>query len=118
VPSRDWRVRIEDILDAVRQILSYAKGMDSTAFAADRKTLDAVIRNLEIIGEAARHVPDRISDLYPAVPWQDMRDMRNLLIHEYFGFDVEVVWQTVATDLAPLLLLLQVVLDESASGDD
>jgi uncharacterized protein with HEPN domain len=68
----------------------------------DAKTIDAVIRNLEIIGEAATHMPADIISMYPEIPWRKMKTMRNVLIHEYFGVDVEVIWKTVSDDLPGL----------------
>lgn len=76
--------------------------MDYLAFAANRRTNLAVVRALEIIGEAARHIPARVRRRHPQVAWQDMVAMRNKLIHEYFGVDLEVLWHTVQEDLPPL----------------
>ena len=78
MPPRAWRERIEDILAAVYRILEYTAELDEREFTSDPRTIDAVVRNLEVIGEAARHVPDRVRERYPDVPWIDMRDMRNL----------------------------------------
>ena len=76
--------------------------MDYDTWKNDRKTIDAVIRNLEIIGEAATHVPSDQQDKYQEIPWLQMKGMRNILVHEYFGIDVEVLWKTIEEDL-PLL---------------
>jgi uncharacterized protein with HEPN domain len=76
--------------------------MDFPAFAAERRTTLAVVRALEIIGEAARHVPAGIRRRNPEVAWQDMVAMRNKLIHEYFGVDLQVLWRTVQDDIPPL----------------
>jgi uncharacterized protein with HEPN domain len=110
VPPRDWRFRIRDILDAVEAVQRYTKGMTYEAFTADRKTVDAVIRNLIVIGEAARRVPDDVALAHPEIPWKDMRDMRNLVIHEYFGVSDKILWDTLQRDLTPLLLLLKPLL--------
>lgn len=99
---RDWRLRIQDMLEAIERIQDYTAGMNAVDFCADRKTIDAVIRNLEVIGEAARHVPDEIVAQYPELPWEEMRGMRNILIHEYFGVSVPILWHTVTANL-PLL---------------
>ena len=80
---RDWKVRIDDILDAVAKIGRYLEGMSLESFLADERTIQAVERNYEIIGEAAQHVPPEIQARFPAVPWGRMRGMRNLVAHEY-----------------------------------
>ncbi len=78
----------------------------------DQKTIDAVIRNFEVIGEAATHVPDDVQRLFVDVPWGKMKGIRNLLIHEYFGVDAEVLWRTIHDDLPGLKNDLTNVLDE------
>ena len=85
MPHRRWDIRIHDILASIEKIQKYTDNMDVKAFRNDPKTVDAVVRNLEIIGEAARHVPDEIVEEHTEIPWREMRDMRNLLSHEYFG---------------------------------
>lgn len=96
---------LDHILEAIAQIAAYTEGVDSEAFSKDRKTQDAVIRNLEIIGEAcnniARHHPE-FEAQHPEVPWRFAYEMRNALAHGYFAVDVAIVWQTVQRDL-PLL---------------
>lgn len=81
--------------------------MNSSAFFSDQKTIDAVIRNLEIIGEAATHVPPEIQLTHPQIPWAQMKGIRNILIHEYFGVDEDVVWQTIQKNLPQLTEQLQ-----------
>lgn len=91
---RSWILRIEDILEAIAKIEQYTEGITFETFTTDDRTIDAVIRNLEIIGEAARHLPNEVADRYPQVPWNDMRGMRNILIHEYFGVSLPIIWHT------------------------
>jgi uncharacterized protein with HEPN domain len=110
VPPRDWRFRIRDILDAVEAVQRYTEGMTYEAFTADRKTVDAVIRNLIVIGEAAGRVPEDMVLAHPEIPWKDMRDMRNFVIHEYFGVSDKILWDTLQKDLMPLLPLLKPLL--------
>jgi uncharacterized protein with HEPN domain len=110
--SRDWRLRIEDILEAIGRITHYTDGMTWETFNADQKTLDAVIRNIEVIGEAARNVPDDIVAQYADLPWAEMRAMRNILIHEYFLISVPILWHTVTEDLAPLVPALRCILSD------
>jgi len=112
MPPRNWTLRVVDILDAIAAIQQFTAGMDFATFTSDRKTLDAVLRNFTIIGEAARHVPDDVIVAYPEIPWQDMRDMRNILMHEYFGVNLRIVWNTVQIYLPPLAPQLQRILDE------
>jgi uncharacterized protein with HEPN domain len=114
VPPRDWRIRFEDILDAIVRIQSYTEGLTVDVFLTDQKTQDAVIRNLEIIGECARLVDDETAARAADVPWQDVCDMRNVLVHEYFGVDLDIVWATVQTDLQPLAESLRRALNSSA----
>ena len=111
-PHRSYLDYLRDILQAAEDTLSFVQGMDYPAFAADRRTNLAVVRALEIIGEAARHIPARLRRRHPQVAWQDMVAMRNKLIHEYFGVDLEVLWRTVQEDLPPLSDAIRRVLAE------
>lgn len=99
---RDWRVRIEDMLQAIEYIEKFAAGLDSESFQASPIARFAVISNLAIIGEAANHLPEEVRQLRPDIPWRDVRDMRNLIVHQYFEVDVSIIWQTIQDDL-PLL---------------
>jgi uncharacterized protein with HEPN domain len=110
LPPREWRIRIEDILGAIDLIHEYTQAMDRRAFGADRRTVDAVVRNL-IIGEAANHVPDDVAAAHPEIPWTRMRGLRNLAVHEYFGVDDDVLWDTVTVNLPALEQPLRVLLD-------
>jgi uncharacterized protein with HEPN domain len=113
VPPRNWRLRIEDILDSIDRIQRYALGMDFASFSSNEMVIDAVVRNFAIIGEAASHVPDEWQRRYPELPWADMRDMRNVLVHEYFGADLRTIWDTVQADLPPLIPQMKRILDEN-----
>jgi uncharacterized protein with HEPN domain len=110
VPPRDWKLRVADILDAIAAIQQHTAGMDFESFAADRKTVDAVIHNITIIGEAARCIQSGVSDITPQVPWKEMREMRNVLVHVYFGVNKRIIWDTIQIDLPPLVPLLQELL--------
>lgn len=107
--------RLSDIAEAAKAIVGYVAGMDERSFQGDRKTLDAVLRNLTVIGEAARHVPDDFRERFPSVPWVEMGDMRNVVVHEYFGVDVGILWLTVRRDVPELLAALEPVLAAIAS---
>lgn len=111
---REWRVRVQDILDAIAAIQTYTVGLDYSAFAQDRKSIDAVLRNITVIGEAASQVPDSVQTASPEVPWLDMRDMRNVVVHEYFGINRQILWDTIQTNLPPLIPQLQALLNRPA----
>jgi uncharacterized protein with HEPN domain len=102
VSPRKWEFRIEDIIESLDLISEYVSGLDYGTWKKDRKTIDAVIRNIEIIGEAASHVPANIQEKYSDIPWYEMKGMRNILIHEYFGVDTDVLWRTIQEDLPSL----------------
>jgi uncharacterized protein with HEPN domain len=99
---RDYKVWLEDILEAVQKIRAYTEGMSQKTFAADPKTLDAVVRNLEIVGEAIKKIPDEVRSKHPAVDWKKIAGLRDILIHEYFGIDVEIIWDIVQNKLPVL----------------
>ena len=107
---RDWRFRVRDILDAVRAIERYTEGMTFEEFAADARTIDAVVRNLMTIGESTRWIPEPIKDAHREVPWRTLRGVRNVVVHEYFGVDSEILWETVRGDLPPLAPKLEAIL--------
>lgn len=114
MPHRDWKFRIQDILDAVTAIEKYTQGMEFNTFIEDRRTVDAVVRNLMTIGEAAVHVPEDICLRHPEVPWYEMRGMRNFVVHEYFRASDSVIWDTIQVDLPPLLNLLNKILEKNS----
>ncbi|TMB36105.1 MAG: DUF86 domain-containing protein [Deltaproteobacteria bacterium] len=91
VPARDWRLRIEDILAAVERVQRYTVGMDLSSFIVDEKTVDAVSFCFGVIGEAARHIPEDVVAANPDLPWPEMRAMRNVVVHEYFGVTQETL---------------------------
>jgi uncharacterized protein with HEPN domain len=107
---RDWRFRVRDILGAVRSVAVYTEGMTYEEFCADQRTVDAVVRNLMMMGESIRWIPEAVLDDYPEVPWRVMRAVRNVVVHEYFGVDSHILWATVQYDLPPLVSKLEDVL--------
>lgn len=98
---------LEDILGAIKKIEQFTQGMAFEQFEKDDKTVFAVTRALEIIGEAAKWMPSEVVERYPDVPWERMISMRNKVTHEYFGIDTEILWQTICEDLPPLKTQLQ-----------
>jgi len=113
MPPRAWQFRVRDMLDSIGAIEGHVSGMTCEQFAADRKTVDAVIRNLTVIGEAAANVPSSIQERFPDVPWDEMRRMRNVVVHVYFGVDLPVVWRTTQDDLPPVRTQLMRVLGDA-----
>jgi uncharacterized protein with HEPN domain len=101
--ERDFSLYIEDILDCGNAVLEFVKEMSFEEFCNDRKTYSAVIREFEIIGEAVGKLPDQVKQKCPYVKWQDIKDFRNMLIHEYFGVDIEILWKVIEDDL-PILI--------------
>src|SRR3989304_9161226 len=99
---RDYKVYLDDILEAPTKSRDYTKGLTLEGLKGDAKTLDAVVRNLEIIGEAAKKVPEEIRRGCPDVEWKRIAGLRDMLIHEYFGIDVNIGWGTSRTRLSPL----------------
>jgi len=100
--TRDWRLHADDIIESCGRIRQFVAGMTFEAFVADRRTCDAVIRNIEVIGEAAKNLPDDIIAKAPEVEWRKIRGMRDVLAHGYFDLDTKVVWSTATTKLDEL----------------
>ena len=111
--SRSIRVLLEDMLDAIQQIGSYTTGMDDDSFSKDRKTQDAVVRNLEIIGEAAGRLPDPFREEHSDIPWALVRGLRNRIVHAYFGVDLQLIWEVIRDDLPTLRSQLSRLLTEA-----
>jgi uncharacterized protein with HEPN domain len=101
--SRDVVIYLEDMAEAVRRVLAYTRGMDRAALFADLRTIDAVVRNLEVLGEAAKHVPDEIRVRYREIEWKKISGLRDVLAHEYFAVDDDIVWDVVMNKLPALL---------------
>jgi uncharacterized protein with HEPN domain len=99
---RDSRVYLDDILEATRKITVYTASLSKAAFPEDEKTLDAVVRNLEVIGEAVKKLPENLRAEHSAVEWKKIAGLRDILIHEYFGLDAEIVWDIVQNKVPAL----------------
>ena len=100
--SRDSRLYLEDILEAIRRIRLLTEGMDQEAFHADWRIQDATLRNLEILGEAVKHLPKELTDTRPEVAWKNIVGFRDFLAHAYFGVDDDIVWDVLSHKLGPL----------------
>jgi uncharacterized protein with HEPN domain len=99
---RDWRLFVEDILESIELIENYIANMGVEAFKNDRKTIDAVVRNFEIIGEASKNIPDEIKAEHRDVNWKGMAGLRNRIAHEYFGVSSTIVWNIIKQEIPHL----------------
>ncbi|MEO5361791.1 MAG: DUF86 domain-containing protein [Nitrospirota bacterium] len=93
--NRDYRLFQHDIYEAASKIEEYTNSMDFDSFSDNRMAADAVVRNFEIIGEASTHILNEIKTKYPDIPWNKIKAMRNVIIHDYFGIDYETIWKTI-----------------------
>ncbi len=110
MPRRSPRLLLEDILTAIDKIGRYVGSLDQAGFLSDDKTVDAVVRNLEIIGEATRQLPVEFKDSHDQIPWTKMAGLRNRIVHDYFGIDREIVWHVVENELATLKVDIEALL--------
>lgn len=113
--EREWRFRLEHIATAIDRILKYTEGQSLDDFRSDERTMDAVIRNFEIIGEAARHVPRDVRERHPSIPWSLMERMRHVLAHDYDVVDPEIVWRTIEVDIRPVMTAIKKVMEAESS---
>ncbi len=111
---RDYTDYLRDMLDSIEKIEVFTKGLSAEQFAGDEKTIFAVIRALEVLGEASRKIPEAVKARYADVPWRDVAAIRNKLIHEYFGVSHAVVWRTIQDDLPRLKPVLAQALRDAA----
>ena len=110
--SRNYNLYLQDIVEAANRIALYVEGMTRSAFEADQMRIDAVIRNLGIIGEAVKKIPDSIRERYPSVPWHNIAGLRNRVIHVYFNVDMDIIWDVVQSKLPPLRTQIQRLIKE------
>jgi uncharacterized protein with HEPN domain len=108
--KREYEDYLRDMLENTEKALSFVKGLDYEGFRKDDKAVYAVIRAFEIIGEAARQIPEDIREKHPNIQWREIAAMRNKLTHEYFGVNTEVVWRTVQEDLPVIIPALKKML--------
>ena len=108
---RKWRFYVTDMIEFGEKVLSYTQGLDQAGFVSDERVYDATLRNLELIGEAATHVPMEVRAAHPKIEWRRIIGTRNRLAHGYLGIDDDVIWDIIQTDVPNLLPALQVLLD-------
>jgi uncharacterized protein with HEPN domain len=105
------------MLDAAETAIGLAAGLERDVFLGDRVLVDAAIKNITVVGEAASRVPDEVARRWPEIPWRDIRDMRNFIVHEYFGVNPDVLWGTIQDDLPALVPVLRRILESEQAGE-
>jgi len=114
--SREWRFYLEDLIEFCERIRRYTAGLTRETFETDTLRYDATLRNIELIGEAARNLPPAVRQLAPEVPWDEIAGVRNILAHAYFGVDREIVWNIISEEIDLLLASLRRI--EAQLDDD
>ena len=112
--QREWRFYLDDMVDFAGKVLVYTDGLDQPGFVASGVTYDATLRNLELIGEAATHIPAEIRDAHPEIPWRMIIATRNRLIHGYLGIDDDTLWSIIRDDVPDLLPKLEALKGQGA----
>lgn len=115
--ERAPHILIGDMLEAVKRIQAYTEGMSFDDFMQDRKTADAVLPNLQVLGEAANRVPEEVREQANDIEWQRIIRSRHIVVHHYFGIDYEIVWRIVEVHLPPLHASLEVLADQWSAPD-
>ncbi len=101
--KRTPKLLLEDIIESAEKILQYTKGISFEEFSKDNKTVDAVIRNFEIIGEASNLLPDELKDKYSEIDWHRIRGFCNRIVHDYFGVDLQIIWKIIFDQIPGLI---------------
>jgi len=110
--NRSLELLIEDIWESIEKIERYTKSMNQNDFESDEKTIDATVRNLEIIGEAAGRLPENFTNQYSEIEWYKIKGLRNRIVHEYFGVDLQIIWQIFKKDLPAFKVSLKKIRSE------
>jgi len=111
--NRNALLLLDDMLQSAQKIKRYTKDLNYNSFLEDDKTIDAVVRNFEIIGEAANRIDQDFRDTYPEIEWKRIRGFRNRIVHDYFGIDYEIVWSIIETYLDELIDWLDTIIDNN-----
>lgn len=110
--TRDYKMYIEGILSAINKIEGYITGLEYEEFIQKEMVVDAVIRNLEVIGEASKNVLENVRKQYPDVPWRRMTGLQNIVIHDYFGVDLSIVWRIITKNIPEAKPLIEGILND------
>ncbi len=113
--TRHWRLYVQDMIDFALRVVRYTDGFEQDAFTSNGRTYDATLRNLQLIGEAATHVPNEVREANPQIKWRQVIATRNRLAHAYLGLDDDVIWDIIQTDLPDLLVQATRLLEEEQS---
>jgi uncharacterized protein with HEPN domain len=111
VPSRSWQQRVQDILAVIADIQAWTVGKTQADLESDQMLLRAILYSFMIIGEAASNVPESLQDIYTEIPWRLMKDMRNVMAHEYFQIDTQILWNTITKSLPRVVSQLEDLLE-------
>ncbi len=114
--ERDFTQFLQDILDAIDDVEGFIKEMEFNEFSGDKKTIYAVMKALEIIGEAKKNLPDTLKNEYPDIPWKFMAGIRDKVVHVYFVVDIPIIWSTAKKDLPSLKSSIEEILEEIESN--
>ena len=109
---RHWRLYVQDMIDFAERAVTFTSGLNQDAFVGDRRTYDATLRNLELVGEAATHIPKDVREANTQIKWRRVVAVRNRLAHAYLGLDDDVIWDIIQTDLPDLLMEAKRLLEE------
>ena len=115
--TRNWRLYVEDMIEFAEKVMAYTRGLNQGAFADDSLTYDATLRNLQLIGEAATHVPDKLCLAHPEIEWRSIIGTRNRLALANLGMDDDVIWDIIRTDVPDLLPKLRSLMETARCND-
>jgi uncharacterized protein with HEPN domain len=113
--NRDWKILFEDMLESISRIEKYTEKVNREEFAINQMIIDAVVRNIEIIGEASKNVPDPIQEKFSEIPWKKLNGIRNRIVHAYFGVDTSIIWFIIENELSSLKEIITKALKETKS---